>query len=649
MASQALFRPSQLRWLFGLTTCLVLALMALGGRLYVLQVQRHEELKTLAEGLTRDATVREPWRGDIRDVNGNPLATSHPVKRLCADPSLIRNRQWDVARALAPILGRSETELADRLKITTRVDTNGVVRTNQFVDLRFEATLEQWSQVTQAMAQVRFEGDESVLPKREKRFWNTLRQRAIFGLDSQRRSYPNGQLASHVIGVVGITNYTLHDTWIRELFGVEGIEASFNKQLSGVRGIRVTEKDRSNREIVRFRGQDAEPVAGLNVVLTIDLVLQKILEAELAEAAAKFRPENAMGIVVRPRTGEILAMANSRTFDPNDLSASTVQHRRNRIITDFYEPGSTFKVVSLSAALSERVARLSDTFDCEHGSWRYGGLVLTDHEHYGNLPLEIVFAKSSNIGIAKMALRMSETNFHRYVRGFGFGSRTGIELPGEVTGRLREPKYWHKTSLTRIPIGYEIGATPLQMVMAVSAVANQGVLMQPHVVKRLVDNEGRTVVEYSPARVREAMTPAIAKQVVQAMKTVVSTNGTGMKAALENYTVAGKTGTAWKWNSTTMRYDKRYYSSFIGFFPADDPELCISIVVDDPQSGVYGGQVAAPVFRKVAEQASHYLKIAPDRGSLSLPAEDSRPPAPAMVRSFPATQASGSVRPVNIP
>ena len=440
MASTAPFRPNQLRWLFGLTACLVLALMALGGRLYVLQVLRHDELRGLAESLTRRATVREPWRGDIRDVNGNPLATSHPVKRLCADPSLIRDRQWDVARALSPILGRPETELAERLKIITRVDTNGVVRTNQFVDLRFEATLDQWTQVTQAMAQVRFEGDEAVLPKRERRFWNTLRQQAIFGLDSQRRSYPNGQLASHVIGVVGITNYTLQDTWIRELVGAEGIEASFNKQLSGVRGIRVTEKDRNNREIVRFRGQNAEPVAGLNVVLTVDLVLQRILEAELAEAVGKFRPENAMGIIVRPRTGEILAMANSRTFDPNDLSASTVQHRRNRIITDFYEPGSTFKVVSLSSALSQQVARLTDSFDCEHGSWRYGGLVLTDHEHYGVLPLETVFAKSSNIGMAKLALRMSETNFHRQIRAFGFGSRTGIELPGEVMGRLREPK-----------------------------------------------------------------------------------------------------------------------------------------------------------------------------------------------------------------
>lgn len=645
MASPALFRPSQLRWLFGLTTCLVLALLGLAARLYVLQVQRHEEFRALASSLTRESTVREPWRGDIRDVNGNPLATSRPVKRLCADPSLIRDRQYDVARALAPILGRSEAELMERLKITTRVDTNGVVRTNKFVDLKFEATLDQWTQVTQAMAQVRFEGDEAVLPKKEKRFWQTLRQRAVFGLDSQRRNYPNGKLASHVVGVVGITNYTLHDTWIRELIGLEGIEASFNKQLSGVRGIRITEKDRHNREIVRFRGQNAEPMAGLNVVLTVDLVLQKILEAELAEAAAKVHPDNAMGIIVRPRTGEILAMANSETFDPNDLSASTVQQRRNHIIHDFYEPGSTFKVVSLSAALNEKVARLSDVFDCEHGNWHYGGLVLTDHEHYGAIPLETVFAKSSNIGIAKMALRMSDTTFHRYVRAFGFASRSGIELPGEVMGRVRDPKFWHKTSLTRIPIGYEVAASPLQMVMAVAAVANQGSLMQPHVVKRLVDNEGRTVVEYSPAKVRDVIPPSVAKQVVQAMKTVVSTNGSGVKAILENYTVAGKTGTAWKWNTTTSRYDKRYYSSFIGFFPADAPEICISIVMDDPQSGVYGGQVSAPVFRKVAEQAAHYLKIVPDRGTLSNPSEDQRSQQmPAVARSSGAALVDSAVR-----
>lgn len=600
---------------------MVLALGGLGFRLFVLQVRRHEELHALAASLTQESIVREPWRGDILDANGNPLATTTPVKRVCADPTLLLGRQAEVAQLLSPILSRPVEELADRLKVTTRVLTNGIVKTNRFIDLRFDATLDQWMQITQAMAGLMPEAGSEPLSRRQRLALSHLRHKALFGLDSQRRSYPNRELAAHVVGVVGITNYMVQDSWVRELVGIEGIEASFNKQLSGVRGIRITEKDRSNQEQVRFRGQNAEPVAGLNVVLSIDLVLQKILEAELAEAAQRFSPENAMGIIVRPKTGDILAMANRRTFDPNDLRGAPVENRRNRIVADFYEPGSTFKVVSLSAALNEGAAKLTDSFDCERGSWSYGGLRLTDHEHYGVIPLETVFAKSSNIGIAKMALRMQEPVFYHYVRDFGFGSRTGIELPWEALGRIRDPKTWHKTSMTRIPIGYEVAATPLQMVMAVAAVANNGVLMQPKLVKSLRDNQGRTAVEYPPVRVREVMRPETVRQVVQAMKTVVSTNGTGVKAMMDDYTVAGKTGTAWKWNTTTMRYDKRYYSSFIGFFPADNPELCISIVVDDPVSGVYGGQVAAPIFKRVGEQAARYLKIPPDRGALAMQPE----------------------------
>ena len=622
MRSSATFRPSQMRWLLGFASFLGLALVGLGFRLFFLQVTRHDELKALAMSMTQESIVREPWRGDILDANGNTLARSQPVKRVCADPVFIRDRQRDVARALSPILGMSEEALSDRLRITTRTLTNGVVRTNRFVDLRFDATLDQWQQITEAMATLPYDGDEASLPRREKRFWHTLRHTAVFGVDSQRRAYPNHELAAHVVGVVGITNYVVQDSWVRELVGMEGIESTFNKQLSGVRGFRVTEKDRKNRELVRFRAQNAEPVAGLNVVLSVDLVLQKILEAELTEAALKFNPANAMGVIVRPRTGDILALANRVTFDPNNLKATSVENRRNRVVNDFYEPGSTFKIVSLASALEDHVTRLSDSYDCEHGNWHYGGLALTDHEHYNVLPLEVVFAKSSNIGIAKMALRMSEPSFYKHIRDFGFGGRTGIELPGEALGRIRDPKYWSKTSMTRIPIGYEVAATPLQMVMAVAAVANGGMLMQPKVVKRLQDNRGKTVVDYPPVKVREVISAETVRQVLTAMKTVVSTNGTGVKAMLDDYTVAGKTGTAWKWNSATMRYDKRYYSSFIGFFPADAPELCISIVVDDPQSGVYGGQVAAPVFKRVAEQAARYLKIPPDRGSLATSPEE---------------------------
>jgi cell division protein FtsI/penicillin-binding protein 2 len=633
MANAHLFRPGQLRWLLALTCALVLALAGLGYRLVLLQVVRHEELRALASSMMEQTVVREPWRGEILDANGNPLALSHPIKRVCANPVLVGEHRLEVARLLSPLLGTPEAELADRLRIVTRVLTNGLIRSNQFVDLRREVTLEQWLQITQAMSTLRPQ-EPRRLTSREQLAWEALRTKAVFGVDSQRRHYPNGELAAHVIGITGVTNYTVYDTWVRELVGFEGIEATFNKDLSGVFGIRVTERDRKNVELTHYRGQDAEPKPGLNVVLTLDLVLQRILEVELAEAANKFNPVNAMGLIVRPRTGEILAMANRLTFNPNDLRSSPIENRRNHIISDFYEPGSTFKVVSLSAALGEGVTRLSDIYDCEHGTWHYAGHDLTDHEHYGALPLEIVFAKSSNIGIAKMALRMQPDRFYRYVRDFGFGSRTGIELPGEAHGRIREPSRWQKTSMTRIPIGYEVAATPLQMTMAVAAIANQGMLMRPQIVKRLQDQRGNVVIDYQPVRVRQVLPPETVRQVVTAMKTVVSTNGTGLKAILDHYTAAGKTGTAWKWNTNTMRYDKRYYSSFIGFFPADQPELVIGIIVDQPQFGTYGGQVAAPVFRKVAEQAANYLKIPPDRGILAAPAEDPRVGVPSVAQRY---------------
>ena len=628
MPSISLLRPTQLRWLLAMTVALVLALCGLGWRLVVLQVVRHEELRALANSLTQESVVREADRGDILDVNGNPLATSFPVKRVCADPGFIVSHQVEVAQALAPLLGMTESDLTNRLRYLSQSSTNGItqVRTNRFVDLRFEASMEQWQQITQAMAVLRLDGDDMPLERREKLFRSDLRKKAIFAKDSSRRVYPNKELGAHVVGVVGISDVTINGTWVRELVGVEGIEHTFNVPLSGVRGIRMIERDRMRRELIRFRGQDVEPVAGLNVVLTLDLVLQKILEAELEDAAKRFGPANAMGIIVRPGTGEILAMANQRTFDPNDLRSSPLENRRNHLISDFYEPGSTFKVIALSAALGERVARLTDVFDCENGHWTYGGLPLTDHERYGMLPLELVFAKSSNIGIAKMALRLPEASLFRYVRNFGFGSKTGIDLPGEAGGKVRDVKQWTKLSMTRVPIGYEIAATPLQMTMAVAAVANQGVLMHPQLVKRLQRKDGQTVVEYPPTKVREVISPETARQVIAAMRAVASTNGTGTKAMLDQYSVAGKTGTAWKWNTATKHYDKRYYSSFIGFFPTDQPELCISIIVDDPTSSGshYGSAVAAPVFRKVAEQAAHYLKIVPDRGVLSVVSEEAR-------------------------
>jgi cell division protein FtsI/penicillin-binding protein 2 len=362
---------------------------------------------------------------------------------------------------------------------------------------------------------------------------------------------------------------------------------------------------------VSLRDQDVEPRDGLNVVLTIDSVIQHVLESALAEAMQKHEPISVTGIAIRPRTGEILAMATLPTFDPNNPGASPADARRNRMITDILEPGSTFKIVVVSGALNDGKVKLSDTFECEHGRFAYAGRILHDHESYGTLTVEGIITKSSNIGAAKIGIELGPQRLYDYIRGFGFGEKTGIPLLGEVPGFVPVPKNWYKVSLAQIPMGHGVTVTRLQMAMAMSAIANGGVLMRPMLVDRLEDREGNLVAKYSPQSVRRVMSEDAAREMVKALKTVTTSEGTAPKAALEYYDVAGKTGTAQKAGAGGYMPGK-YFSSFVGFFPADNPELCISIVLDEPKHGYYGGQVAAPAFKQVAELAANYLSIRPD-------------------------------------
>jgi cell division protein FtsI/penicillin-binding protein 2 len=340
-------------------------------------------------------------------------------------------------------------------------------------------------------------------------------------------------------------------------------------------------------------------------------VIQHILESAMAEACQKHEPISITGIVVRPRTGEILALANLPTFNPNNPGAVLADARRNRVITDILEPGSTFKIVVVSGALNDGQVKLSDSFDCEHGRFAYAGRILHDHESYGVLSVEGIITKSSNIGAAKIGIALGPQRLHEYIRSFGFGEKTGIPLLGEMTGYVPAVKNWYKVSLAQIPMGHGVSVTRLQMVMAMSAIANGGVLMRPMLVDRLEDREGKLVAKYSPQAVRRVMSEHAAREMVKALRTVPTPEGTAAKAALENYDVAGKTGTAQKAGPGGYMPGK-YFSSFIGFFPADNPELCVSIVLDEPKHGYYGGQVAAPVFRQVAELAANYLSIRPD-------------------------------------
>jgi cell division protein FtsI/penicillin-binding protein 2 len=339
----------------------------------------------------------------------------------------------------------------------------------------------------------------------------------------------------------------------------------------------------------------------------------------------KHSPLSISGIVVRPRTGEILAMATLPNFDPNNPNLASAEALRNRVIADVAEPGSTFKIVVVSGALNDGVVRLSDTFDCENGHFHYAGRVLHDHESYGVLSAEKIITKSSNIGAAKIGIKMGENRLSDYIHNYGFGTRTGLPLPGEISGIVHPVKKWSKVSIAQIPMGQGIAVTSLQTMMAMCAIANKGVLMQPMLVERLEDRDHVVVAKYSPQRVRRVISEAAAEQMVTALKTVV-TEGTAVKAAMTNYTVAGKTGTAQKSGGPEGYLKGKYFASFIGFFPADNPELCISVVMDEPKQGYYGGQIVAPVFRQIAEAAANYLNIRPDKGETAPVPSPAAPP-----------------------
>jgi len=346
-------------------------------------------------------------------------------------------------------------------------------------------------------------------------------------------------------------------------------------------------------------------------VLTIDSYMQHLVEATLADAMEKHTPISITALVMRPRTGEILAMATLPDYDPNNPGAGSMEAHRNRVISEVVEPGSTFKIVTVSGALNDQIVNLNDVFYCEHGHFGFAGKTLHDHEPSDNLTVKGIITKSSNIGAAKIGIKLGQARLYDYISSYGFGARTGLPLPGEEPGIVHALKNWSKVSVAQIPMGQGIAVTRLQMMMAMCAIANNGVLMRPMLVDRLEDEDGKTVVRYPPQRVRQVVSESTAKEMVEALKTVVTHDGTAEKAAMTNYTVAGKTGTAQKAEKGVYVHGK-YVSSFIGFFPADNPELCISIVLDEPKEGYYGGQVAAPVFKQIAERAASYLNIPPD-------------------------------------
>ena len=590
------------------------AFALLAGRLVELQLFRHEELQARAQENAVRQIRLAARRGDILDVNRNLLATSVFVKTVCADTTFIGNRQAEVARVIAPFLQLNEREVYQKLQLRTHVNSKGETVPDKYVVLKTKVPVETWEQIRCAMTNLAFGVDEKKLSAKDRQFFSHLRTKAIFAdpVEEQVRNYPNETLAAHVIGFLAMEGQTNSPNF-GQMVGADGVERYLQDKLAGTAGLRITETDVRAREVVSLRRQEIPARDGYNVVLTIDSFLQHLLENALAEGMKKHDPLNISGIVVRPKTGEILAMATLPTFDPGELKGDPAA-RRNRVISDVIEPGSTFKIVAVSGALNDRTVTLNDIFDCEHGSFFFAGRTLHDHDKTcGLLSVESIITKSSNIGAAKIGIKLGSRRLYDYMCDYGFGVRTGIPLPFESPGTVHRVEKWSKVSIAQIPMGHGVAVTRLQMTMAMSAIANNGKLMRPFLVNRLEDRDGN-IIQYQPQPVRQVVSEATAQQMVKALKTVVTKDGTAEKAALDDYTVAGKTGTAQKTIEGVAGYAPgKFISSFIGFFPADKPELCISIVIDEPRQGHYGGQTAAPIFQAFATAAANYLNIRPDR------------------------------------
>ena len=609
----------QYRRLLGLALLLLAGFGGLGYRLVDLQVLRHDELAALAQENTQREFLLEPRRGDILDTAGNLLATSVYVKTVCADPSLLGNYQPQIAHVLAPLLQMNEAELYQLLLPRTRINDKGETVTNQFVRLKGHVSDETWQTIDAAMSHLSFGLDEKKLSRSRRLFFYALRHSAIFARADQMRVYPNQTLAAHVLGFAQSEEREVNGMPLSQIVGRDGIELTLNSKLSGVSGWRLTETDRRGRELVPLREQDVEAVRRLE--RRADHRSSHPTHRRVRPGrchAATSPPQRLRGGRPSPAPAKSWLMATLPNFDPNNPGLATPDQRRNRVVTDVMEPGSTFKIVVVSGALNDQVVRLGDIFNCEHGIFPFGGRTLHDHEPFDLLSVENIIAKSSNIGAAKIGIRMGEDRLHDYIMRFGFGERTGVTLPGEVKGIVHPVKNWSKVSVAQIPMGQGVAVTRLQMVMAMCTIANGGKLMRPMLVDRLEDENGNIVARYSPQVVRQVISEPTARLMVHALKKVVSPEGTAPKAALDHYTVAGKTGTAQKVEHGAYVHNK-FVASFIGFFPADNPQLCISVVLDEPKEGYYGGSVAGPVFKQIAERAASYLNIRPDIGPSAIP------------------------------
>lgn len=567
------------------SSAVAFAFCVLIGRLFYLHVWEQKELQEHVESNRKMVQVVEARRGNVVDNRGNLLATTHTTIDLGVDPQSVREEDFEKLPALAELIGQPLEKVEQAINTKTRKGSENSL----------EVSLIKWAYLAKGLDEDTYDSVRA------------LGIKGVYGNRKYSRTYPGGQLAAHVLGYVN-----------HEETPVTGVERFFDYYLRGQDGWRETERDGRRRELAQFREREVDPTNGLNVELSIDLMVQHIVEKEVARIATEFDPKSVSVIVSEPSTGAVLAMANYPTYDPNEFFNTKkypIESQRNRALTDLIEPGSTFKIVPAAATLNEGLVNPEDMFQTGISRVSYKGRSLklpSDDHTYESLSMHDIVVKSSNRGAALLGMKLEENLLHDYAEAFGFGEKTGFDLGGEVSGTLHAVKNWDGLTITRLPMGHAVSATPMQIHGAMSVIANQGVLMEPLIAKRVFDASGDDVVSFTPKAKRRVVSTEVAKTVSEMLVDVVGKEGTARRAFFENYAVAGKTGTTQK--IINGQYSRQHHvASFSGFFPADTPALVITVVVDDPQSkGVgYGGTVSAPAFRNIAEACIAYLGIRP--------------------------------------
>jgi len=542
-------------------------MFAVSARLVYLQVSQHQGLSNRARQQQQDAIETTPQRGDLLDRQGRELARSVQTVSLFVDPGGLKPEELScTATELSRALGQKESELLQELQ-----ETQAQKKRFLWIARRLDADK------ANPIVAMNLPGVTAVL--------------------EPKRFYPNGSLASHVLGFVGLDGQ-----------GLAGLEQVYNEKISGEPGQLFIEKDAAGRP---YESNEVAAKQGQTIVLTIDQAIQYQVERALQGAVQRTHAKSGSAIVLDPRTGEILALANAPSFDPNAVAESPADNRRNWALQNIYEPGSTFKIVAYSAAIEKGLAKPDDQIDCQMGAITVAGRVVHDHHPYGTLTLTEALAKSSNVAAIKLGLRVGNESMYDFMTRFGFGSKTGVELPGETVGILRKVERWQPSSMGSLAMGQEIGVTPVQMAAAFGALANDGVRIAPHLVREIRNSSGAVVYSAQPEqrRVVSAQT-AIA---LRGMLESVTLNGTAKKAQLDGYSAAGKTGTAQKIDPKTRTYSAtKYIGSFVGFAPVVNPQVVVIVVMDEPAGLYHGGDVAAPVFKEIAEQILPGMGVMPD-------------------------------------